>query len=193
MKFHILLLVVAVLSACTTEQEPMEILPIREAPKENTPPAQPAPDVRNVRWGMTMDEVKAVESTSWTKEPTIVDPNRNGGASVIVWTKMPEGNNTLLTYEFEKDFYAPRPDTLGLASLELKITGLSDMDYQSLVLDLNRRHGKGRSEGGGIVWKTRDKKTTISAVRMDLIQSLTLYYVDDLIVWRRLVEKEQSR
>ena len=153
-------------------------------------PEDTTPDVRNVRWGMTIDEVKANESASWTDEPNIVENNKDGGSTIIANVDIFGGNKALLMYEFEKDPI----DTLkrALSSMEYEIFYISDADYKALILDFNMDHGKGEPIGGGTFWKTEDGRTLIGAIRDDLIKSLIIGYGDDLVIWRQFVKREQS-
>ena len=62
-----------------------------------------APDVRNVRWGMTMDEVTANESASWKDEPSIIEIDKDGGSTIIAIANVDifAEKKTLLVYKFE--------------------------------------------------------------------------------------------
>ena len=180
----------------------MPVLLIRCSAPEDQPPPEPSasteavqkkeemkPDVRNVRWGMTMDEVTASESVSWTDEPNIVEKNKAGGATIIASVTIFGDNKAILLYEFEKN---PR-DTLALWFVEYKILGISDADYQALVLNLDMNHGKGSPFKGATIWKTEDRRTRIMAIRNDdLIKSLIIGYMDNRAFWRRTIEKNQS-
>ena len=146
-------------------------------------PEDTTPDVRNVRWGMTIDEVKANESASWTDEPNIVENNKDGGSTIIANVDIFGGNKALLMYEFEKDPI----DTLkrALSSMEYKIFYISDADYKALILDFNMDHGKGDLIAGGTTWETEDRRTVIVAFRYDLIKSLLLVYADNHVARRQ--------
>ena len=166
------------------------------APEDQTPPEPSAstesvqkkeemkPDVRNVRWGMTMDEVTANESASWKDEPDIIENDKDGGSTIIANVDIFANEAfTHLAYKFEK---VPT-DTLKLAliRLEYKIFGISDADYQALIRDFNIDHGKGDLIAGGTTWKTEDRRTLIVAFRYDSIKSLLLVYADNHVARRQ--------
>ena len=177
----LLLSVLVLLAGC--QQEPQE-------PVDQQTEAETIPDVRNVRWQMTMDEVKAAESALWTKEPNIIEKNKDGGATIIANVEVFGGNKAMVIYKFERE----PDDTLRvlLSSIEYKIHSLSDTEYRTLVLDLDSRHGKGEAAGNAILWETKDRRTHIAAIRHDVIKALTIEYFSYITIWRNVIEEEQK-
>ena len=184
MKYRTLMLSLFVLLA-GCQQEPVD-----QQTEAKAVPEDAAPDVRNVRWGMTMDEVKTNESAAWTKEPNIIEKDKDGGSTIIANVDIFGGNKALLLYKFERDPI----DTLKLAlsSIEYKIFHISDVDYRKLVLDLDIRHGKGDPVRDATVWETEDGRTHIAAIRNEVIKALTIEYFSYTTVWRQVIEEEQK-
>ena len=148
-------------------------------------------DVRNVRWGMAMDEVITKESASWTEEPKIIEKNKDGGSTIIANVEVFEGSKALLIYEFEREPI----DTLKLTltSMEYKIFSVSDTEYQRLVLDFDMRHGKGDPvRDDATIWETKDGRTRIVTIRYDMIKTLSITYLSYITIQRQAIEKKQK-